>query len=214
MNNIQIFYHMYCISDSLSRFDNTYNKIKNSSLLEKIEKINVVLVGPDTEKNKEHLKFYHKVETIVKTNIHTEAETLHMLWNYCQTNNGYVLYLHSKGVTRPDNEYKFILDWRDLMEYFLIEKFELCLSALEIYDVCGVNYFSGKFKPHFSGNFWWATTNYVKKLKDIKPNINDRRYCEFWLFDTTEKINYKELHSSKIDHYCNSYPRKNYAIEL
>lgn len=202
---------MYCISDSLSRFDNTYNKIKDSSLLEKIEKINVVLVGPDAEKNKEHLKFYHKVETIVKTNTHTEAETLHMLWNYCQTNSGYVLYLHSKGVTRHKNE--CMHDWKNLMEYFLIEKFELCLNALKNHDVCGVNFLIAKNKPHFSGNFWWSTTNHIKKLKNIKPDISNRYYCEFWLFDTTDKVNHKELHASKIDHYGSRYPRQIYAME-
>ena len=40
MNKSQIFYHMYCINDCLKKFENTYTKIKNSSLLEKIENLN------------------------------------------------------------------------------------------------------------------------------------------------------------------------------
>ena len=60
MNKSQIFYHMYCINDCLKRFENTYTKIKNSSLLEKIENLNVILVGPEANKNKEHLKQYIK----------------------------------------------------------------------------------------------------------------------------------------------------------
>ena len=211
MNKIQIFYHMYCINDCYERFNITFNKIVLSGLIEHIDKINVILVGPEKENLKNKIKDFSKVSVFVKHNNNTEAETLHMVWNYSQTNSGYVLYLHSKGVTRHENE--CMHDWKNLMEYFLIERFELCLNALKDHDVCGVNFLIAKNKPHFSGNFWWSTTNHIKKLKNIKPDISDRFYCEFWLFDTTEKINHKELHASKIDHYGSRYPRQIYAME-
>jgi hypothetical protein len=209
MNKSQIFYHMYCINDCLKRFENTYTKIKNSSLLEKIENLNVILVGPEANKNKEHLKHYHKVETFVKPVVGSEAETLCKLWEHCQTNDSNVLYLHSKGVTRPDN--KNVQNWSDLMEYFLIEKHEQCLESLNSHDVCGLNYHHNN--PHFSGNFWWSTSDHIKKLKKIKPETTDRLYCEFWLFDVKSKIKEKVIYDSGVDHYGKSYPREIYAVE-
>jgi len=53
MSSIQIFYHMYCVNDCLKRFVNTYNKISSSYLIQKVDKINVILVGPEKEKLKQ-----------------------------------------------------------------------------------------------------------------------------------------------------------------
>ena len=209
MNNLQIFYHMYCINDSLKRFENTYTKIKNSSLLEKIDSVKVILVGPDAQKNKDHIKNYHKVEAFVRSTFKSEAETLRQIWEHCQGNYSNVLYLHSKGVTRPDN--KNIQDWSDLMEYFLIEKHEMCLESLSDHDVCGLNYHDKN--PHFSGNFWWATSHHIKKLKKIIPEATDRLYCEFWLFNVSNPVKQKVIYDSETNHYGELYPRAKYAIE-
>ena len=209
MSSIQIFYHMYCVNDCLNRFVNTYNKIVSSSLIQKVEKINVVLVGPEKEKIKEELKFYNKVETFIKPNSETEADTLKMIQQYSKNNNGKVLYLHSKGVTKP--KHKNIQDWTNLMEYFLIEKHESCIQALDSHDVCGVNYLPGK--PHFSGNFWWSTTKHINRLIELKAEKIDRLYCEYWLFDIQDTIKRKEIYNSGINHYCNPYPREKYTIE-
>lgn len=200
---------MYCINDCLKRFDNTYVKIKNSLLLEKVESLNVILVGPEADKNKKHLNNYHKVETVVKQTTKSEAETLCNIWEYCQTNDSNVLYLHSKGVTKPEN--KNIQDWSNLMEYFLIEKHEQCLETLSCHDVCGLNYHPNN--PHFSGNFWWATSDHIKKLKKINPETTDRLYCEFWLFDTSSKVKQKVIYDSETNHYEKPYPREKYAVE-
>jgi hypothetical protein len=211
MNKIQIFYHLYCVNDCYERFISTYNKIVLSGLIERVEQINAVLVGPNSGLIQSKLKNHSKVIVFEKHNSNTEAETLNMVWDYCKNNNGYVLYLHSKGVTRPTNAN--MSDWKNLMEYFLIEKYESCLEALKNNDVCGVNFLSGTTKPHFSGNFWWATTEHIKKLKNIKPDINDRLYCEFWVLDTDKKVKHKEMHNSNINHYKDRYPIEKYAIE-
>lgn len=209
MSNNVVFYHMYCVNDCYERFVNTYNKIVSSGLIDKIQIIKVVLVGPlKTE-------VYNKLNQLFKTELHirettkSEAETLRLIWDYCQSNTCNVLYLHSKGVTKPNH--KNIQDWKNLMEYFLIENFQPCLDSLQTHDVCGVNYLPGR--PHYSGNYWWATSKHIKKLKQLKPEVVDRLYCEYWLFDINDKIERKEIYNSGIDHYKNSYPLEKYALK-
>jgi hypothetical protein len=50
---------------------------------------------------------------------------------------GYVLYLHSKGVSNPFDENR--MKWRRLMMHELIKNWVYCISRLKYYDVIGVN---------------------------------------------------------------------------
>ena len=216
MNKIYVFYHIYCISDCYERFANTYNKIVSSGLISKISKIYVVLVGDKKEQLKEQLKSFEKVETHLRDNCKSEGETINFLYDFCLNTDCKVLYLHSKGVTYDNNIP--IRDWINLMEYFLIEKYESCIKTLDEYDVCGVNYVCEETKPaHFSGNFWWATSRHIKNLKrlDLNPppdlGVFCRFMCEFWLFDTQSPVKYKVLFNSHFCHYGYPYPRENYA---
>ena len=43
--NIEIFYHMFCSNYCVERFISTYNKIKNSGLLQICNNIHIVMVG-------------------------------------------------------------------------------------------------------------------------------------------------------------------------
>lgn len=209
MSSIQIFYHMYCVNDCNKRFVDTYTRIKNSGLLDKAESLSVVLVGPEKQAQEPLIKDLPKVKTFIKPNNNTEADTLRMIWDYANTAEGKVLYLHSKGVTKPNH--KNIQDWKELMEYFLIDQHEKCIESLDSNDVCGVNYLPGR--PHYSGNFWWATTKHIKKLRKLKTEMVDRLYCEYWLFDIDAKIKRKEIYNSGIDHYKKPYPKELYVLK-
>jgi hypothetical protein len=105
------------------------------------------------------------------------------------------LYIHHKGVRHLNNP--AVLDWRKYMEYFNIEQWRICVNRLENgWDTVGVDW---KQQPtlHYSGNFWWARSDYIKKLptwtRPIDNGFNkqfpklDESYadyrmeCEFWL---------------------------------
>ena len=43
----------------------------------------------------------------------------------------FVLYLHSKGVTKPSEHKHKIYKWREMMLHFLADRWPLCLTALE-----------------------------------------------------------------------------------
>lgn len=122
---------------------------------------------------------------------HFERPALLAIEAYARTHEGYVLYLHSKGVSDPANETK--AQWRRLMMRALVERWESCLSQLGRYDVLGVNWRDMPPISHFCGNFWYASTAYLRTLADFQhyydhpryqiwDAINDRRLgCEFWI---------------------------------
>ena len=87
----------------------------------------------------------------------------------------YILYFHLKGITHTHNQ--GIHDWRKFMEYWHIDRWRDCIDLMDQgYDTCGTNYIHGPFLgvdlktrdwAHYSGGFWWANSNYVKKLKRL-----------------------------------------------
>lgn len=212
---IKVFYHMYCLGDCIERLTKTFKKIKSSGLFDSVESFNINLTG---DKSAEMFKKLVVEEPKVKlTNYFTdsrgEMDTLKLLWDTAQSSSSEdkYLYLHSKGVSRPGNEN--VQAWIDYMEYFVIEKWKDCISSLENFDTCGVNLQPLPMK-HYSGNFWWATTNYLKRIKRFDPQnssyIKDPRvYCELWLLDN----NFCKtdcLFSSNVDHYSIKYEEHKY----
>jgi len=129
-----------------------------------------------------------------------ETPTIHKLWKFSKDNHGYnVLYLHTKGST---NNTQSVNDWVTMMLYFVLDPKNPKL--LERYDTLGCNLLENN--RHYSGNFWWATTNYISTLPECGNYKND---AEFWLL---QNKNSKSLclHNSNVDHYYQPYPPTKY----
>ena len=98
-----------------------------------------------------------------------------------------------------------------MMLYFLVEEWPVALHYLKDHDTVGCNYHdynSCRAPPHFSGNFWWAKTDYLKNLPECGPNKFD---AEFWLMKGNPKL--KCLHDTGgMNHYFNVYPSENYRV--
>jgi hypothetical protein len=216
---IKIFYHMYCIGDCIDRLLNTFDKIKNSNLLYEIDSLNVNLTGEAGEQIFRELSNFTANEPKIKisnkfTDSRGEMDTIKFLWDEAQqaSHEDKFLYLHGKGVSRPDNAN--VQAWVEYMEYFLIGKWETCLRKLDEYDTCGVNLQNNPIK-HYSGNFWWANASYLKQLKKFDVQTGnyvkkiERDYCEFWLLDNNF-CNPCSLFSSGVDHYAVKYEKHNY----
>lgn len=112
---------------------------------------------------------------------------------------GFYLYMHTKGVTRLGHvdqglySYKNVENWRHIMEHFCIENWQHCVKRLSNYDLVGCNYIpqnSMSVPAHYSGGFWWTSSNFLKKLPNplnyITNNI-DRFQAEFWIGRITHK---------------------------
>jgi hypothetical protein len=122
-----------------------------------------------------------------------------------------VLYVHTKGISYPkgDSRYEPGLDWINYMLHFLCEKSENCLRLLDTHDVVGCN-FSESPKPHFSGNFWWATTKYLKGLE--LNSLVDKMSAEWWLQSGEAKPNKAILWNSGKNHFQERYPQEAYNL--
>jgi len=148
-----------------------------------------------------------------------EFPTLESIHNFSIKHNDYfILYLHTKGVSKPTNNQ--VADWRNCMLFFMVEKWQNCINKLnEGYDVVGINHITTPL-PHFQGNFWWAKSSYINKLihpqniqlpvnSDIdKCEWNHRHKAEAWVCTNNPIIYCPYNHD--INPYTQTNPRKNY----
>ena len=127
-----------------------------------------------------------------------EFPALHQLWVDASESDFAVLYLHTKGVSKPNQ--RSVKDWVNYLLYFNVEDWRNRLKELLVYDCTGVNLRGSASNPvehpenwfiegsplHYSGNFWWARSVYIRQLPDPYLFQTDseqmlRYYCEMWL---------------------------------
>jgi hypothetical protein len=129
-----------------------------------------------------------------------EIHTINSIKSFLETEEKeevYILYIHTKGVRRAGNE-NVTNSWREMMSYFLIDKYMECLENLSYYDTIGNNivnlycdtnsdnFVNNSHTLHYSGNFWWSKKTYINKLNYLKLNLtnnssNTRYQAENWI---------------------------------
>ena len=207
---MDIYFHCYCFGSYASVLYNKYKKINNSELLKNIDNF-YVIVSNTQERHKDFLQQFstlsNKIKIINLANpvFNDESDTLNFILQKSNdsSTNRRILYLHTKGVTHSHQLVKKNVDaWVEYLDLYNIHKWKECVDALDTHDVAGGLYESSNPK-HFSGNFWWANTNYIKTL----PEITEKNYKlfnrgEFWILSNTDKI-YPVSENSTIDRYQN-----------
>ena len=191
----------------LNRLTNLIDKIKNSGLIHHLEAIYINNIGVPIKENIYGNKFI--ICNYSDNSALFEIPTINKMLQFSKENtNCNILYLHTKGIRYDDNDEKEN-DWINMMLYFLVEKFELCLEKMqEGCQAIGCNYLNDP--KHFSGNFWWSKSQYISKLPCLieKTENDNPRDAEFWLCKNNPSI--YELHNSNINHYHHIYPPMNY----
>lgn len=224
MRKIAVFYHLHQVGNWENIFCEQISRLQGSGLLNTTNYFFICVNGdlplPVT------LTFNH---TIIKnTDFNSEYDTLNLLYNFCKENNNYnILYLNSLGVIwskeelngnkvpTPFGEYSYETIgynkscWRKYLEYFTIDKWQECVVELNNYDCVGVEYIDGGFIgeeahncQHFSGNFWWANSDYIATLDPqyMIDNKYGRFSCELWI--GTNKPKCKSLYNFNKNLYC------------
>jgi hypothetical protein len=135
----------------------------------------------------------NKIDLIYHSNNIKEYEipTINKLLTFSKTNpNTYILYIHNKGSTnRICNGINGQYYWRQLMNYWNITRFQDNINYLKKgFMTTGINYINN----HYSGNFWWANTNYLRNLNSIISNKN-RLNAELWLLDKNKRVKGKHI---------------------
>jgi hypothetical protein len=121
-----------------------------------------------------------------------EFPTLRALWRWAGLRHpAAALYLHTKGVSRPDDRNKIL--WRRLMMRELVEKWREHTPKLKQFDAIGVDWQESAVHPHFSGNFWLARSDWLAALPHpsefqrsklgaiVADNPWERVAAEMWL---------------------------------
>lgn len=121
-----------------------------------------------------------------------EGAIMNAVHKYCVENrNAVVFYAHNKGVSKYNpnwrnlthgHSYSRVLYWRKFMEYFTLQRPQLCLDAFASNkkSACGVNLKTEPW-PHFSGNFWAATCDYLSTLQPINLTHSSYTAAEEWI---------------------------------
>ena len=212
----QIYFHIATIGKYQDIFDEIYSQIIESNLINQVGSINLCIVGQGDLMIQENDKIKIYQDSDISSG---EFFTLDLLKTFSDSveQNHKILYLHTKGVTTPDNP--CIDDWRKYMTYFNINQYEKCLYSLNQYDSCGVDLVNDP-TLHYSGNIWWANSSYIKELPTINeikfpktpPILSIRHNAEFWI--GMGNGNLKSLWNSNINVYerhLHQYPKIKYV---
>ena len=207
---MDIFFHVYLKNDFSHILLNKFKKFTASGLYEKTNKIYLSLFG-DIEKHQEFLTdlkdLYSKIEYVLIANkeFDNEADTLNFMLKKAESyeKNTPMLYVHAKGVshTHPILK-KNIGAWVRYLDLYTINKWQECIEGLRENDAAGGLYEASNPK-HFSGNFFWANSEYVQSLPRInKYNIDSYNRGEFWILSNTSKV-YSLKDNPTTDRYQN-----------
>jgi hypothetical protein len=196
---------------------NKFKKFKASGLYEKTNKIYLPLFGDDFDSHSEFLNelkdVYPKIEYSLITNqeFKNEPDTLNFMLKKANeySSNTPMLYLHTKGLSYTHPIMKRNVEaWVRYLDLFVINKWEECVKALEENDAAGGLYVYQDPK-HFSGNFWWANSDYLKTLPRLNShNINQYNRGEFWILSNTVKV-YSVQDNTPQDRYQNYVMNEN-----
>lgn len=193
MSKIYGFYHICCLNHWKIIFDDQILKINNIPNVNKIY-ISVICNNNNDDLNyiKENISSKFEIINISNNFSEYEFRILMFMQELSKIENFYCFYLHTKGVSITDKNREFynntqdlhfllkcVNSWREYMEYFLVENTEDIFNILGHYDAVGVALTLAPTQ-HFSGNFWWSKSEYIKELFSLSINL-ERHQAEFWI---------------------------------
>lgn len=147
-----------------------------------ITEVDVTHVGPGVDFVKQQGEAFNLSVRIVahSSNVRLcERPAIEHVWQLAKTSTEPIAYLHTKGVSAPHVEAKQI--FRRVMGEHTIGKWAENISKLQEYDAIGCNWYPCR-RPHFSGNFWIATSEYLRTLPDARSYCKGNRLkAERWI---------------------------------
>ena len=207
---IYLYYHVCCIANWRDIMSSMLFKLKNSGLYSYLSQIRVTVLGNDYNPQdpifsdpKITIRFHSNDNTLY------ERPCLNGMIEDAQTEEFYVLYMHSKGVTHSQHSQlaRNVFDWSDYMMYFNVYKHLSCIHELNRgADAVGCNLQELGAPLHYSGNFWWSKSTHVKKL----PKIANTYYNTPEFLVTSIDGLYKTQWHSGVNHYEKPYPATMY----
>ena len=233
MNHIPVdlFWHIYIDQQNIERgiqiIQRQFEKIKKSELIDRVRVVNIVFVG-NVPFPCEDIRQHPKVRILATIGRGYEGVTSYCIKRTCDTqkHESLIVYLHNRGMSHPSDSPSE--DWTLMMEYFVIERWKQCLQILTNKYTCGCELWAhtdrmnpSDFIYHYSGNFWWSRSEYIKKINP--PVFGDRHVeSEDWILQLVDhgipKEHFGILHRTNdrykrgvVHSYIDRYPFHYYA---
>ena len=111
-----------------------------------------------------------------------EQVTLAGLHKFCQDDDGFVFYGHTKGSWSSD---PIAHPWRVTMIRDTVTAWRECVDALGLVQAAGSYWLRSDMPEHhdhkffFAGNYWWARSDYVRTLEPV--GVETRFQAEGWI---------------------------------
>ncbi len=201
---IKIFLHIATMGEYQKIGTELINSIIDNGLLLKSDELNICIVG-DGHFNQEYNNSKIKIHKVGNINEY-EFPTLQLIEESINIDDNIkILYINGLGVT---NNTIFKQSWRKYLSYFNITKHNDCIEALDNgFDTCGVDWRTNPV-PHYSGNFWWANSTYLKTLPKIQtinkhdsPKALTLRHNAEMYIGMNPIVKPRILHQSNISQY-------------
>ena len=200
MTSIYGFHHICFNNNGKDIFEEQFNTIVTSGLYDASKIIYCSVLGPAN--GYIYPAKYNVIYISIDSKLY-ERPILEFMRKQSDILPGKYWYIHTKGIGHYKSpNYNTISDWRKYMEYFVIKGWRRCVMDLDKYDIAGVNYNTSP-SSHFSGNFWWARSSYIK-TNNTEFNYKDYIEPEMWLCKGKSPIGIS-YHNSHVYHYTQSY---------
>jgi hypothetical protein len=175
---ISVFYHVFQAPGWEYIYQSQIHRLYSSGIVKNSNHFFIGVAG------KEPLPYIPKKANVKHhLDCSSEAPTLCDLHNQMMQNSedGIVMYIHTKGVHNKSLQTDA---WRLYMEYFLIDKWKICVDVLKLHPCAGVQLNTNP-SLHYSGNMWWAQSQHIRSLPS--PCGESRSGCEFWVCSSLNK---------------------------
>lgn len=219
-------YHIFCDGKWEEMVREQMGRLRESGLLDASRKLYISCIAK-SEDNIQRLKHIlseyggEKISFVSLTTDPTRYEfpALDYMYEKSQQEDFLFYYFHTKGITyqslsADDREYigfvRKIVAWRRMMEYFLMDKWQVAVNTLQGgYDTYGSYLFPPFKQKMYAGNFWWARSDYFRTLTALSEDTkqHNRFMAEEWLlskpsvkpfsaFDTVADLYFVEIPTS------------------
>ncbi len=172
---IKIYYHVYGIDDVDKIID------EQIELLNKIKEPFELTVGLSVSDNSYNYDYLlSKINPKIIKHGENEFLTLNIIEQDNIEDDDYVFYFHTKGASKLNTKlYKKEYNWRQVLNFKLIKQYESAINNLKNHNTYGYQLEELDNGINiYSGNFWWATGEYIKTINTTNIDKNNRYNAE------------------------------------
>lgn len=196
-------YHILCVNNWKILMEKQISHLKNSGLYDRMD---LLLVSAIVSQNKDEEDIVRiggdKCKVVVMNDSpHVfEFPALEYIRKKSLNEDFYFFYFHTKGISYETNPIykaafnfqelkKCVNRWREMMEYFIFDRYKDAITVLHNFDTYGCCYTINEYNiKFFSGNFWWSKSDYIRIIPEMTEEQRKHRFfAEHWICSCSDR---------------------------